>query len=232
MSRFATVSTVVCAALVTLALLAGPAPAQAQGLSLGVEGGATFADFSLDADVETAELESLTGFRVAGVVRYGFGGMWGLQSGVGLTQKGARAPASETGLTDDLDFNLDYVEIPLLLTLDIPTGPAPVNPRLFAGPQVGFESACDVSADLSGVSESVECNADALGENTLDTKGTDVSLVFGGGLDFGLGGPAALTLDGRYDLGLTDINDIEDVGATEIKNRTFSISGGLLFRLP
>lgn len=230
MSRLATASTVACAALVSVGLLAGPAPAQAQGLSLGVEGGATFADFSLSDG--GAELDSQTGFRVAGVLRYGFGGMWGLQSGVGLTQKGATAPPSETGLTGDLDFNLGYVEIPLLLTLDIPTGPAPVNPRLFAGPQVGFESACDVSADISGVSESVECNADALGENTLDTKSTDVSLVFGGGLDFGLGGPVALTLDGRYDLGLTDINDIQDAGATEIKNRTFSISGGLLLRLP
>lgn len=54
----------------------------------------------------------------------------------------------------------------------------------------------------------------------------------GRGLDLGLGGPGALTLDGRYDLGLTDINDVDDVAATEIENRAFSISGGLLFRLP
>lgn len=227
MSRIATIA---CAAFVSLGLLAPSGPVRAQGLSLGVEAGATFADFSLSEG--SADLDSQTGVRVAGVARYGFGGMFGIQTGVGLTQKGATVPAAETGLDGDLDFNLDYVEIPVLLTLDIPTGPAPVNPRLFAGPQVGFESACDVSADVGGISGSVDCDADALGENTLQTTSTDFSLVVGGGLDFGLGGPLALTLDGRYDLGLTDINDIQDATATEIKNRTFSISGGLLFRLP
>lgn len=227
MSRRATVSTVVCAALVTFGLLAGPAPAQAQGLSLGVEGGVTFADLSVSDG--GADLGSQTGFRIAGVARYGFGGLWGIQTGVGFAQKGAEDDSDPTA-TGNID--LAYFEVPLLLTLDIPTGPSPLNPRLFAGPQVSFESKCEFSGENGGTSVTFDCDAEDLGEAAIDTKSTDFSLVFGGGLDFGLGGPVALTLDGRYDLGLSDINDIEDVGAAEIKNRTFSISAGLLLRLP
>lgn len=84
MSRIATV---LCAAFLAAGLLVGPSSAQAQGLALGVEGGATFAD--LDVSEGDADLGSQTGFRVAGVLRYGFGGPWGIQTGVGFSQKGA-----------------------------------------------------------------------------------------------------------------------------------------------
>lgn len=219
MSRFATA---VCTILVAVGLLAGSAPAHAQGLSIGAEAGATFADLSVsDGD---ADLGSQTGFRVAGVARYGFGGMFGIQTGVGLSQKGAE-DTTDPAATANID--LSYIEVPVLLTLDIPTGPAPVNPRLFAGPQVSFESSCELTGESGGTSVSLDC-ADA----AFDTKSTDFSLVLGGGLDFGLAGPLSITVDGRYDLGLTDINDVTDPDPAEIKNRTFAISGGLLLSLP
>lgn len=222
MSRF---STVLVAVFVSLGLMAGSSPAQAQGLALGAEAGATFADF--DASEGDADLGSRTGFRVAGVLRYGFGGVWGVQTGVGYAQKGAE-DESLPDVTSTIE--LAYIEIPAFLTLDIPTGPSPLNPRLFAGPQISFESSCEISSEGEGVSATVDCDAEELG--AFDTKSADFSLVFGGGLDFGLGGPLALTLDGRYDLGLTDINDIEGAESVEIKNRTFAISGGVLLRLP
>lgn len=224
MSRFATV---VVAVLVSVGLLAGTSPAQAQGLSLGVEGGVTFADLSVSDG--GADLGSQTGFRVAGVARYGFGGAFGIQTGVGLSQKGAE---DDTDPAATVDVDLSYIEVPLLLTLDIPTGPAPVNPRIFAGPQVSFETTCELGVEGGGTSATFDCGDQSLGEMAFDTKGTDVGLVFGGGLDFGLGGPVALTVDGRYDLGLTDINDIADPNPAEVKNRTFSASAGLLIRLP
>lgn len=224
MSRLATTA---CAALVSLGLLAGAGPAHAQGLSLGVEGGATFAD--LDVSDGDADLGSQTGFRVAGVARYGFGGMFGVQTGVGYSQKGAEDDTDPTATTN---IDLSYIEVPVLLTLDIPTGPAPVSPRLFAGPQVSFESTCELGIESGGTSVNVDCDDPSVGEAALDTKSTDVSLVFGGGLDFGLGGPLSVTLDGRYDLGLTDINDVEDATAVEVKNRTFAVSAGLLLALP
>jgi len=220
--------TVMCAAVLAFGLAFTARPIQAQSIALGVEGGATFSKFHVGNTTSDVSLNNQTGLRIAGVLRVGLGGLLGLESGVGLTQKGATAPPSETGLTTDVDFNVDYVTVPLLLTLGIPTGPSPVHPRLFAGPQVGFQSNCSVSVQDATGSASTDCDA----SNLIQTNNTDFGLVFGGGLDFGLGGPLALTVDGRYELGLTDINDTPDPSPSTIRNRSFVVSGGLLFRLP
>lgn len=215
----AALSTVAVAAT----LLLSAAPARSQGLGIGVEGGPTFADFSVSEG--GADLESRTGFRVAGVLRYGFAGPLGLQSGVGLAQKGTSLS------TTDADYKVSYIEIPLLITATIPA-PAAVSPRVFVGSQVGIESSCKISG-LSGVPDAVDCTAQEVGEAGLDTKSTNVDLVFGGGLDFQLSGPLTLTLDGRYDLGMSDINDLSGTDVTnEIKNRSFSASAGILLSLP
>lgn len=215
----AALSTVAVAAT----LLLSAAPARSQGLGIGVEGGPTFADFSVSEG--GADLESRTGFRVAGVLRYGFAGPLGLQTGVGLAQKGTSVS------TADADYEVSYIEIPLLITATVPA-PAAVSPRVYVGSQVGIESSCEISG-LSGVPDAVDCTAQEAGENALDTKSTNVDLVFGGGLDFQLSGPLTLTLDGRYDLGMSDINDLSGTDVTnEVKNRSFSASAGILLSLP
>ena len=146
---------------VAAALLLSAVPARSQGIGIGVEGGPTFADFSVSEG--GADLGSKTGFRVAGVLRYGFGGPLGLQTGVGLAQKGA---SSSTG---DVDFDVSYIEIPLLITATIPA-PAAVSPRVYVGSQVGIESQCEISAEISGISGTVDCASDQLGEAAFDTK--------------------------------------------------------------
>lgn len=223
------IASMLCSAFVALALVADAGPARGQGLSLGVEGGATSSDMSVSDG--SLDLDRTTGYRVAGVLRFGFAGPVGIQTGVGLAQKGAAVPTTGTGLQGDMDFNLSYVEVPLLLTASIPL-PSPVSPRLFAGGQVGFESSCDMTTDISGVSGSVDCSSDQLGEAALATNGTTFDLVVGGGVDFSLAGPLTLTLDGRYDLGMSDISDVSDASAASLRNRAMTVSAGVLLSLP
>lgn len=205
-------ATMFCAAVLAVGLLALPHSVHAQGLAVGVEGGVTFSDLSVSDGAASADLGSQTGYRVAGVLRYGFGGALGIQTGVGYATKGAEEGAAS--------LDLAYFEVPMLLTLTIPTGPAPVvSPRLFAGPQASFETSCELG--------DVDCASEDLAD-PLDTKSTEYSLVVGGGLDFAFGGPVGLTVDGRYDLGLSDITE----DPTSVKNRSFSISAGLVFGLP
>jgi hypothetical protein len=218
------------ASVLALVLTAAPRPVHAQGLAIGVEGGANFADLHVSG--AATQLGHRTGYRVAGILRFGFAGPFGLETGIGLAQKGAVATPAQTGLTSNVDFNLNYVEVPLLLTLGIPTGPFPLHPRVFAGPQVGFRSTCSLSGTISGVSASVDCGGGSLGTASLDTNSTDFGLVFGGGLDFPMAGPLALTVDGRYDLGLSDINPSGSTSTTSTKNRSFTIMGGVLLHLP
>jgi hypothetical protein len=224
------IATALCATAVAIGLVAGAGPAHAQGLAVGVEGGPTFSELHVSG--ASSQLSHRTGFRIAGVLRYGFGGLLGLETGVAMAQKGAVATPAQTGLTSDVNFNVNYVEVPLLLTLQIPTGPFPLHPRVFAGPQVGFKNTCNLSGTISGVSASVDCGGGTLGTSSLQTKSTDFGLVFGGGADYALGGPLALILDGRYDLGLSDINDLGTTTGSSTTNRSFTISGGLLLRVP
>lgn len=210
--------------LIVLALAAFAAtPAAAQGWHAGVEGGVNISDL----DVEGAELDTETGIRIGGVLRYDFApdGLVGIQTGVAYSQKGA----SETEGDTDVAIELDYIEVPLLLTVNVPTG-STVRPRLYAGPQVAFEASCNLTGTDGSVTVDVACDSDELEEIGFNTESTDFSLLFGGGLQVEAG-PGVLTLDGRYDLGLTDINASAGPDQAEAKNRTFQISAGYLFGL-
>lgn len=207
------------------ALLLFAVPAAGQGLDIGAEAGVNISDLSIEDEGEF-ETESTTGLRVGGVLRVGLSEVFGLQSGLYYSQKGAEAV--ETGLDSTLELDLDYFEVPLFLTVAIPTGPSPITPRLYAGGQLGFESTCELTSSIQGSSATVSCD-----EEGLNTESTDVSVVFGGGLDFAAG-PGKFTVDARYDHGLTDIfaEDEGDADDLDETNKNIALSAGYLISLP
>lgn len=214
-----------------LALFFAVQPLDAQGLGIGVEAGLNVSDLSVDTDVDGTQFDAETGFRAGGVLRYDFAPVIGIQTGASYSQKGA-AFSNDIGTSQEIE--LEYVEVPLLLQLNIPTGPAPVNPRLFAGGTLNFEIACDQMVSSATVDGSGQCSAEELGDFAFDTKSTDIGFLFGGGLDFPAG-PGALTVDVRFDLGLSDINDVAEdaVGdPAELKNRNFQATAGYVVSLP
>lgn len=212
-------------ALLAAAMAAGPAAGQET--SVGLEAGLAFADLS--ADGAGVALGTRTGGRVGAVLSRGVYGPLGVRTGVAWSRKGATVDPSGSGAAARREIELTYLEVPLLLTLRLPEGPAPVTPRLFAGPQVGLETGCSVSREAGAAGGTVECAAADL-PFPLDARGTDLGLVVGGGLDFGLDGPVTMTLDARYERGLVDVNGLDDGPA--IENRAFTVSVGLLLRLP
>ena len=135
------------------------------------------------------------------------GPMFGLRSGTSYSQKGASAPDGAGGLAATLD--LAYLEVPLLVSVHIPTGPSPVMPRLYAGGSANFELSCDQVVE--GEQEFSQSCEDA----GLSTESTDFGLLFGGGLDV-RAGPGAFTVDARQDLGLTDIAGVQQLEQPEI----------------
>lgn len=207
---------------VALALFAA-GPLTAQDWYLGVEGGLNISDL----DVEEEELDSETGLRIGAVLRHDFApeGLFGLQTGVAYSQKGA----SDEVDGGELAIELDYIEVPLLLTVNVPTGSS-VRPRVYAGPQVAFEASCSLVGTDGTTTIDVDCDASELDELGFETKSTDFSLLFGGGLEVAAG-PGVVTFDGRYDLGLTNINDSPGVDQVDVKNRNIQLSVGYLVRL-
>ncbi|HEX8690826.1 MAG TPA: porin family protein [Longimicrobium sp.] len=208
-------STAVAAALV----LGAASGAAAQGISVGVKAGVNVATLGGD-DVEDAD--SRIGLVGGAFLVYRFSDMLAIQPEVLYSQKGASFSDTEGELT----VKLDYVDVPVLLRLNVPVTGSSLRPSVFAGPVFSLRASCGAEAEFNGGSVEVDC--DELDEEGIAVKDTDVGLAFGAGLDFPAG-RATVTLDGRYTLGLSSIDD-SDLDA-DVKNRAFAVMLGIAIPL-
>jgi len=96
------------------------------------------------------------------------------------------------------------MNIPVILKLYLIGG---LN--LQAGPQFGFVMSAEQENPLTGNFEDIKD----------DLKSSDISA----GLGLGFDAPFGLTIDARYNLGLSEINDAQ---AQAIKNQVFQLSLG------
>jgi len=221
-------------------------PASAQGLpgltSVGVKGGASFA--TLRGDAPDQDLGYKAGF-VGGIygqaefmpfftprievlyVQKGAsigvqpdpdlpGGLEGVSQATWLL---AWAVLSDSDLLGGLvsSYNIDYIEIPVLAKVNLPIVNR-VFPSLYVGPYIGFPVSQDFEVD----------DGDEQLEDDFpdDPFSTDYGLVIGTDVDFTFAGKA-LTLSGRYDLGLANIAD-DDIfaGDDDIRTGTFMVTLG------
>ncbi|GIK62043.1 MAG: PorT family protein [Ignavibacteriota bacterium] len=154
-------------------------------------------------------LDSKTGFAGGFFFMYQFSNMFAIQPEVYYTMKGATY--SESGA--DLTISLDYIEVPLLFKFLIPIEGSNIKPAIFAGPAIGFNMTAKSKVEYESQSQ----------ENDLkdDTKSTEVSLAFGGGLGFNVG-KNELGADIRYILGLTTFDDSSD--PWDLKNNVINFN--------
>lgn len=200
-------------AAITLALaLAVPAASQT---TLGIRGGVNFASLSGDA----GELDGRTALNIGATAHFPLsdGGL-GLLIGGFYSQKGASE--SDQGVTATIE--LDYIEFPVLLRYDFPSGGS-ASFHAAAGPAVGFEVGCSISGSGGGSSASVDCD-----EADLSTTSVDFGLVGGLGVDFRVSEGLIVTVDGMYNLGLTNIADSD---TDDVSNRAFMLQAGVAFPL-
>ena len=193
--------------LSSLFVLAGlSAYSQAQ-VAIGIKGGLNFAN--LDASSTTAAYNSRTGYHAGGFVLFKFSKI-GIQPEIIFSRQGSSyKPLNGTSL----DTRYDYVNVPIILKLYTVAG---IN--IQAGPQFGFLASASQEVSNNGLSSTVDI------KNTL--KSSDISVALGLGWDL----PFGLTLDARYNLGLTKINDV--TGSTDAKNQVIQLSAGFkLFKL-
>jgi hypothetical protein len=141
-------------------------------------------------------------------------------------QKGADGLAALAGgAAPTLDVGLDYVEVPVLVRLDLTAPGSRVRPYLHGGPAFGWRIDCSVSlASGAGAGPTPDCD-DLLGgdlESTL--RDYEQGLVVGGGVDLGiLGGAGSLNLDARLTRGLSRLADDE---SRDVKNQSFTLMLG------
>lgn len=215
--------TAVSVASTVVLFVALSAPLAAQELTIGVKGGGNVSDLSIHEGTGSLATDTRTGFAGGLFAQIGIGDIFAIRPEGLLSQRGARRAAE--GML--FDASLDYVEVPVLFLARIPTGGA-FRPYALAGPVVSFETGCEL--EIEGLNGPVRDDCATFDpEDPLLTKGTEVGVAFGGGIEFARDRLVFL-LDGRYNLGLTDINDVEDAPES-FKNRTWSFAAGVGVRI-
>lgn len=219
------IPTRVLAALASIVLLAPALQAQTS-ITYGPMAGVSITTFG-GADADLFDPES--GLSLNKSSRVGFVGgafaeiqlhrNFAIEPQVLYVQKGAeyKGTVSDGSTTVDAKagFKLDYVEIPVLFKGELASDDGGVVPSLFVGPAVGFRVHCSIFAEVPGTGSLDEKCPDNSG-----IKSTDFSMVFGAGVEF-----RHFALQGRYDLGLTKIDD----AGSDVKNQGWLITLGYAF---
>lgn len=125
----------------------------------------------------------------------------------------------------DLEFNLAYVEIPVLAKLNLPfISTRVIHPYIAGGPVFGFRLDCSISL-TNGAEQNIEDCVDdnfSVFESTFNES--DRGIVFVSGIDFVIPMFGALTLDGRYYKGLSRLR--EGGENSDVFNQNFTLMLG------
>ncbi len=186
--------------LAVLALVIVSSAAFAQEFGIGIKGGPNFAN--IDTESSAGEnYKNRTGFHL-GAFALIRGEKIGFQPEILFSQQGSTIKYSGS---PDVKSNFSYVNIPLMVKLYTIAG---IN--LQVGPQIGLLTTAEV--DDEDIKD--------------ELKKTDFSLALGVGWDL----PFGLSIDGRYNWGLSDINDNVGQGSGasvgSIKNQVWQFSVG------
>ena len=170
----------------------------AQNMNVGLKGGLNLASLS-DSENED-DVKSRIGYHAGLFLNIAVSPQIAIQPEAVYSVQGAKYDLGTPG--DDLQFTLNYVNIPVMVQ-------AMVGKGFYAeaGPQLGI---------LTSVSDKVgDMELNSVSKD--DFKTTDVSLGFG----LGYKGISGFGLDARYNIGLTDINN--SGRSANIKNNVMQI---------
>ena len=183
----------------------------AAGVQFGIKAGGNMAKpTGADARDPLATLQSRVGFMGGIFLSVDLSRVLSIQSEVLYTMKGATYIANDDTYTDKL--YADYIEVPMLLKLRIPT--PVVQPFIFGGPTVGFK-----------LQEKLMSNGEEIPLTEALFKNNDYGAIFGAGLNLGRN----LMLDVRYSLGLQRVLAVFEGAQPDYKNGVWSATIGIAF---
>ncbi len=192
-------------------LLVTPVFAQ---LSFGIKGGTNIAEYSFKQNGTNLDQESINGFTLGAVLEIGLGGNVYIQPEAVFIQKGSQLQV----LNDDNKFNVNYLDIPVLLKIKVLNSNL-FNVNLLGGPSFGLA----LGGEQTSGGQTVDVNFG--GEDGF--KRFDLGINAGGGIGVNFGS-IGLFGDVRYLFGVSNISDDAD---REIKNKGLNLSVGLMFRI-
>lgn len=166
----------------------------------GLKGGWNYSTFN-----DTDGVEYSSGFLIGGYLNFKIpASPVSIQPEVLYAQYGAAAENA------DFEFNVDYVQIPVLLKFGFDIPAAPVRPNVHFGPYMGINTKAEVA------------NNDGSFNLADDAKDTTFGVVVGGGVDI-----SKFRLGLRYTAGLTNVAD--DNFNDSAKNGAIALTAGIAF---
>lgn len=191
--------------IVCCLLLAGQQALSQAQLAVGIKAGPNFANIDTESSA-MANYKNRTGFHGGAFVLIKAAKI-GIQPEVIFSQQGSKVRIN----SEDFESNFSYLNIPIILKLYTVAG---IN--IQAGPQFGFITNAETPIqDQVGVYR-VEDVKDKM-------KSSDFTVALGLGWDL----PFGLTIDARYNMGLSKIyEDAPSQQTEDAKNQVFQVSLG------
>jgi len=173
----------------------------------GVKGGVNFSSFTGDGFDAFDDPEGRTAFHLGLLAEIPVGERFSIQPEVLYSAQGYDILSREDA--NDVEFQLDYITVPILAKFYLFD-----RFSLEAGPQIGFLVNDEIDTNPTGDGGDIEMDSDMF-----------KTVEFG----VGLGASYKISnffVSGRYNLGLTDIYDLEGVDA---KNSVIQAGVGIMF---
>ena len=188
----------------------------------GVLGGVNLATVSVDPMPEEGlEFSNLTCFGFGGVLDYYLGESISLHLEPMYLQKGTKMIMTMEGLGELTgEMNASYIEIPVMLKFEF--GANNVRPYIMGGPTIGYRLSAEMKTSFGGEEQTEDMKE--------TTKDFDYGVVFGGGVSMQMGNNTFF-VEGRYSLGLANINDDPEDPDTTIKTKGIQVFAGITFPL-
>lgn len=205
-------------AMAALFAAATAVPLAAQGVSIGVKAGVSSSNVSTD-QVGFEDTESRTGIVGGAFLSIGLGSALGLQVEGLYSQEGFGVEDGAETITAEVD----YISIPVFLKLNLGADDAQIRPNVFAGGFFAFEASCDLTLEAGGMSASDACDDADFDERET----TNYGILFGAGLGIALSDNLNLVLDGRYNLGLRNLDPSAEGDDDPVRSRGFAFMGGI-----
>jgi len=178
-------------------------------LRYGVKGGFNFASLS---GSDAKELKTITRFQFGAFANYSLPVLLGFQAEALYSMKGSQRKIKyEYGNTSTVSLNTDYLEIPVLLQLNIPLAvPVPLTPYVEVGPSLGITLSGKSKLETTGYSEERDVKS--------YLTGTDLGLALG----FGLNVLKTFGVNVRYTFGFNTIDNTAD--PDDLKNSVVALT--------
>mgnify|MGYP003132408040 CR=1 FL=1 len=191
----------------------GVTATQAQEVRLGAKGGVNFSSFAGDGFDAFDDPEGRTSFHIGAFAEIPVSERFSIQPEVLYSGQGFDLVSREGA--DDTEVQLDYINVPVMAKVYLIEG-------LYAeaGPQIGFNVKNEIDSDPDDAgSGEIAINEDVIND-------IDFSVGVGAGYRFNNG----LFLNARYNFGLTDVFNNEDLLIdSDAKNSVFVVSAGYSF---